>query len=234
MDKAEFDKFADEYRALHSRNIRVSGESPEFFAEYKVIDTLEVVRKNGLKENIRIVDFGSGIGNAVPYFAKHFKAAELYCIDVSKRSLEISKERFPGIAKYKEFDGETLPFDSGSIDLVFTACVFHHIPEFQHERLLKEIHRVLSKSGLFIVFEHNPRNPLTVKTVDTCPFDENAILIDERVFKNRLKSAGFSDVRSKFRIFFPGLLRTFRYLERFMGWIPFGAQYYVSGKKSAS
>ena len=32
--KAEFDKFADEYRALHARNIRLSGEGPEYFAEH--------------------------------------------------------------------------------------------------------------------------------------------------------------------------------------------------------
>ena len=34
MKKAEFDKFADEYYELHSANIRLSGESPDFFAEY--------------------------------------------------------------------------------------------------------------------------------------------------------------------------------------------------------
>ena len=38
LDEAEFDKFADEYRAIHAHNIRLSGEAPEFFAEYKVRD----------------------------------------------------------------------------------------------------------------------------------------------------------------------------------------------------
>ena len=38
MDEAEFDKFADEYRGLHAANIRLSGEEPEYFAEYKVVD----------------------------------------------------------------------------------------------------------------------------------------------------------------------------------------------------
>lgn len=234
MDKAEFDKFADEYRSLHQQNIRASGESPEFFAEYKVVDALTVARKHRLKDKIKIIDFGSGVGNSVPHFAKYFKNAELYCVDVSERSLEISKARFPGLAKYRGFDGITLPFDSGTIDMVFTACVFHHIPESQHERLFKEIHRVLSKNGLFIVFEHNPRNPLTVRAVDACPFDENAVLIEAKLFRSRLKSAGFSDVRSKFRIFFPGPLRFFRSFEKFIGWLPLGAQYYVSGKKGAS
>ena len=57
MDKAEFDKFADEYRALHARNIRISGEGPEFFAEYKVRD---VARHLGAARSTvaRILDFG--------------------------------------------------------------------------------------------------------------------------------------------------------------------------------
>ena len=38
MDKAEFDKFADEYRSLHAANIAISGEGPNYFAEYKIKD----------------------------------------------------------------------------------------------------------------------------------------------------------------------------------------------------
>ena len=38
MEEKEFDKFADEYYNIHSRNIAASGESPDFFAEYKIKD----------------------------------------------------------------------------------------------------------------------------------------------------------------------------------------------------
>jgi hypothetical protein len=37
MKKTEFDQFADEYELLHARNIRISGQQPKFFAQYKVI-----------------------------------------------------------------------------------------------------------------------------------------------------------------------------------------------------
>ncbi len=36
MDESEVDAFADEYRAMHAANIKLSGEAPEFFAEYKI------------------------------------------------------------------------------------------------------------------------------------------------------------------------------------------------------
>ena len=36
--QAEFDRFAADYRALHARNIALSGEAPEYFAVYKMRD----------------------------------------------------------------------------------------------------------------------------------------------------------------------------------------------------
>ena len=38
MDVADFDQFADEYHNLHQENIRISGEKPDYFAEYKIYD----------------------------------------------------------------------------------------------------------------------------------------------------------------------------------------------------
>ena len=65
MDSAEFDKFADEYLAVHARNIAITGEQPEFFAEYKVRDVHEILAAEG-RPVARILDFGAGIGNSAP------------------------------------------------------------------------------------------------------------------------------------------------------------------------
>jgi SAM-dependent methyltransferase len=234
MNKTEFDKFADEYRSLHSQNIRVSGEKPEYFAEYKILDTLRLVEKYGLKCDLKILDFGSGIGNSVPFISKYFPAAKLTCVDVSERSLEIAKERFPDMADYQIFGGQKLSFPAGRFDVVFTACVFHHIPMDEHMKLFDELHRVLAIGGMVIVFEHNPMNPLTVRAVNNCPFDENAVLVNARTLANRLWQSGFADVAIKYRVFFPNTLKFLRFLETYMGWIPFGAQYYVVGRKYES
>lgn len=108
MNQAEFDKFADEYRNLHSRSIRASGEQPEFFTEYKVMDAARLAADAGLGTSLRVMDFGAGVGNSVPFFVKYNLACRLACVDVSTRSLEIAEERFPGLADYREFDGRTL------------------------------------------------------------------------------------------------------------------------------
>ncbi len=203
MEQAEFDKFAEEYRNLHRSNIKASGEDPEFFAEYKVKDTAGLIRELGLPKDARGLDFGTGIGNSIPYFAQHLPDCALTCLDVSNKSLDIAKERFPGSAEFVCFDGHTIPFDDDTFDFAFSACVFHHIPRDSQSLLLEELFRVLRPGGLFVVFEHNPYNPLTVRAVNTCPFDENAVLISVSSLKKRIVNAGFSEIAHKYRIFFP-------------------------------
>ena len=72
MDRAEFDRFADEYEATHARNVRVSGEAPEFFARYKIED---VARLWAGAPAARILDFGAGVGGSVPHWQRSFPAA---------------------------------------------------------------------------------------------------------------------------------------------------------------
>jgi hypothetical protein len=106
-----------------------------------------------------------------------------------------------------------------------------HIDHGEHLRLLKEFHRALTGDGVAFVFEHNPLNPLTVRAVNTCPFDENARLIGARAMQSRLLAAGFKDARVRYRIFFPNALRALRPAEKWLTWLPLGAQYYVMATK---
>ena len=227
MDVSEFDKFAHSYRDMHARNIAVSGENPEYFAEYKIKDVARELAAAGVPASIKLLDFGCGIGGSMPYFRQHLPGAAVTGLDVSEKSLDIARERFPDAATYLAFDGMALPFADESFDVVFTACVFHHIPAEQHVALLAEIRRVLKPGGHFFIFEHNPRNPLTVNAVNTCPFDENAVLIDASLMRKRIRAAGFAKMRPVYRIFFPRALGFLRFLEPMLTVVPFGAQYYI-------
>ncbi len=231
MRASEFDKFADEYRAVHADNIALSGEDPDFFHAYKVADTAALVGEPQRVE--RILDFGAGVGNSLPYLKRHFPAAAVTCLDVSEKSLRVAEERFPDQAEFVRFDGRSMGFDTDIFDLAFTACVFHHIPHEEHAGLLAEINRVLRPGGLFVAFEHNPYNPLTVRAVNSCPFDENAVLIKPGDFARRFREAGFEEVGRRYRIFFPGPLRGLRIFEPAMTWLPLGAQYSICGRKPA-
>ena len=232
MQESEFDKFAEEYLNLHRQNIKASGEDPIFFARYKIADLKQLAKQAHLRNQPRILDFGAGIGNSIPHFREFFPDVQLTCLDVSKKSLNIAEERFGSVADYVHFDSKKIPYSDDTFDLCFTACVFHHIPMENHIPLLKEIYRTLKPGSFFVIFEHNPYNPLTVHAVNTCPLDENAVLIKASQLKNSLGKAGFKEISITYRIFFPAFLRALRRLEKYLGSIPLGAQYYASCKKS--
>jgi ubiquinone/menaquinone biosynthesis C-methylase UbiE len=230
VNRADFDRFADEYRALHQRSISASGESPEYFAEYKIVDLKRIVGAGDIDTG-RFLDVGAGIGASVPYFRTHFPRAHLICIDVSMRSLRIGIERCAGNGSFVAFDGRRLPFDDAAFDCVFANCVFHHIAPADQRALLQDLRRVLKRDGHVVIYEHNPLNPLTLRAVNACEFDRNARLIRAGSLKATLAAAGFRQLETEYRVFFPRMLRGLRRFERSLAWLPLGAQYFVCGRK---
>ena len=233
MDEAEFDKFADEYHAMHAAGIAVSGEGPEYFAEYKIVDIARewAQQPGAVGSSVRMLDFGAGIGGSVPHVRRHFPHAALTCLDLSRRSLALAEKRFPKHADFVHFDGAHIPFPDNHFDIAFAMCVFHHIDWDLHVPLLQELRRVIRPGGSLFVFEHNPYNPLTVRVVNQCPFDINARLIRGADMRRRLGAAGFAATRIRYRIFFPHLLRALRPVEMSLAWLPLGGQYYVQSCK---
>lgn len=227
MDVAEFDKFATEYLATHERNVRLSGEAPDYFARYKIDELARVWGRQRLPPPRTIVDFGSGIGSSLPHLRRAFPEARITALDVSAKSLAVAESRFPDMAQYVIHGGGDLPFAPGSVDLIFSSCVFHHIPAAEHVEIFERLKRALSAGGRLAVFEHNPVNPVTRYIVSTCPFDENAVLIPARVLRTRQRAAGFGVVSVAYTGFFPAALRSLRGSEPYLAWAPIGAQYYT-------
>lgn len=226
MPKIEFDSIAKDYSVQHARSIRFSGEDTDYFAKYKIGDVRSALSRRGYAPT-RIMDFGAGIGNSLAPMRQSFPDAHITCLDVSEKSLELCRSISVSNVDFRSYDGNTIPFEENSFDLIFTACVFHHIPPSLHGRLIREIRRVLSPNGFFILFEHNPWNPFTQYAVRTCPFDANAQLINAPEMRHRLLESGFANVQTYFRIFFPKKLSMLRCLEPYLKKVPLGAQYYL-------
>lgn len=108
MDKAEFDKFAGEYRSLHASNIAISGEAPDYFADYKIKDLADEYMRFGVKASSApaVLDFGAGIGTSVPFVPKYLPGSRLTYLDVSTKNIEVRQCRFPGEANLR---GSTEP-----------------------------------------------------------------------------------------------------------------------------
>jgi ubiquinone/menaquinone biosynthesis C-methylase UbiE len=228
---AEFDAVAAEYAQQHAQSISFSGEEPAYFAEYKARKVAAAYRAEQAPAPRDVLDFGGGIGNSVGPLLGEFPKARMTCLDVSQASLDICSERFGGKVVAKLFDGRKIPLPEASFDMVFVACVFHHVDHAEHGAALRELHRVLRPGGRLFLFEHNPWNPATRIAVANCPFDENAVLIDPITMRRRIAAGGFKDCRTSFGPFFPAFLSFLRPAERLLGWLPMGAQYVVHGRK---
>lgn len=226
--RAEFDLLADDYYQQHRANITITGEDPEYFSKYKIADFAEYFKDKNTPSSI--LDFGSGIGNSIPHFREYFPRCELYCGDVSSRSMEISKTRFPGNEDYLHID-DYIPAEDKVFDAVFTACVFHHIPHNAHSKWIDELHRVVKLGGTLAVYEHNPLNPLTVRAVNNCPIDINARLIRAGKMKKLLMDGGWQDIKVEYKVFFPSALKSFRVFEKYMKGVFLGAQYRITATK---
>ena len=227
--KPEFDQYAEEYTDLHRASIQVSGEDPAFFAAYKAAYMAMWLGEGVCAKPLSILDFGCGVGNTISHLRRAFPIASLHGADLSGESIRLAKESHADEAEFRTIESARLPHGDESFDVVMAACVFHHIPPAERIQWMSEIRRVLKPGGRVFVFEHNVLNPLTLKTVRDCPFDEDAILLPRSELLSLTRHAEFNDIRCRYIVFFPRLLAFLRPLEPAIGWIPFGAQYVVHG-----
>lgn len=226
----DFDNFADEYRQTHTANVKsVSGADSYYFAEFKVKELLRYERN----VKCRLLDVGCGDG-ATEIFMKHY-LSNLFIsgVDVSQKSIKIAKNRKLLDVFFYHYDGDNIPFEDNTFDIVFMAGVLHHVPPIKRQQLVNEVFRVLKPQGRFYLFEHNPYNPLTRYLVNTCVFDEGVQLLKARESKSLLNNAGLKILTRKFVIFFPRS-RFFKLLhktEPMLAHIPLGGQYYFRAVK---
>jgi SAM-dependent methyltransferase len=231
-DPAVFAEYASRYDESVQAVIGASGESVEYFARLKVLLTRDITADRDVRH---ILDFGCGIGNTTRCLARSFPSAVLTGFDLSGPSIDtarsLSAEEWPAL-RFVNGNGFGLPFKSASFDLAFASCVFHHIPREEHSAWASEVHRVLRGGGTFVLFEHNPYNPLTRQVVRDCPFDRGVTLLRPRYAQRVLQAAGFRDAQARYYFFFPHALRWLRPMEGMLRWLPLGGQYFSAGWKA--
>jgi hypothetical protein len=93
-----------------------------------------------------------------------------------------------------------------------------------------ELARVTRQGGLVVVFEHNPVNPLTRLVVRRCAFDEGVVLVGRRSLGRLARAAGLAVEETRYILFFPWTRAPFPQLERRLGSLPAGAQYFLAAR----
>lgn len=97
-----------------------------------------------------VLEVGGGMGTDLAQFAAH--NALTTDLDLSAGHLALAKENFRlrGLqGRFIHHDAETLPFDDGAFDVVYSNGVIHHTPNTR--LVVREILRVLKPGGKAIV-----------------------------------------------------------------------------------
>jgi ubiquinone/menaquinone biosynthesis C-methylase UbiE len=225
----DFDEFANNYRDIHTKNLKLAGADSFYFAEMKV----QMLRPFENNKSLQVLDIGCGDGTTELFMQRYFSHWRLTGIDVSEGSINAAKEKnLPGVS-FSIYNGTAIPFADESVDVVFVAGVLHHVEFSLHDELIKEIARVLKRGGRLHVFEHNPLNPLTRYLVNTCVFDANARLLRCNYTIQLLRQNEFQIKNKQFIIFFPRkkIFSPFIFLEKYLQWLPLGGQYFIRALK---
>jgi len=111
---------------------------------------LNFIRKY-LKKKGRILDFGCGNGRLAGFLEEEKADLEYQGADISQNLIAIAEEKYP----QKEFivlkEGEKLPFENETFDVVVAIAVFHHLSPAMAEKTLRELKRVLKKDGKIVL-----------------------------------------------------------------------------------
>ena len=220
--KVNFDDYSASYQEAIQKSIGVSGDSVEYFDQYKI----NCLKRWLLKERkeFNLLDYGCGIGKLSQVIAYDYPQAQVYGYDPSEQSLDYARKKSNNISNL--YYGHELHL-AAQYDYAISSNVFHHIHPNERDLALNEIHRSLKKGGVLVIIEHNPLNPLTRIVVKRCEFDWDAILLKPNEIKKRANETGFIIKKKRYIVFFPRHLSVFRCFEPWMSPIPIGAQFYI-------
>ena len=223
MTKPEFDEFANTFADVASQNTSFFDDDYNYFGQYRS----NIVKKFAGPRVESILDFGCGVGLGIGPLREVFPNSRIVGCDPSLESLALARTREPD----SEFVESSAISSGPQFDVITAVCVFHHIVPADRPGALRFCYERLKPGGSLFIFEHNPFNPVTRHLVSRCPVDRDAILLTPSETTTRLKQAGFDLTASEYCLFFPKALAFLRPIEKSLGWLPLGGQYFSIGTR---
>src|SRR5207248_3291438 len=166
----QFDQFAGNYQEVLDRAVAASGEGSAYFAEYKARYLARVLPKSSFA---RVLDYGCGVGLLSGFLQRHLQPVQLDGFDLSRDSIAAVDSSLKQKGTFT-WDPHQLRSD---YTLIVIANVLHHVEPNERASVVRDLSSRLTTGGTLAIFEHNPANPITRRTVDQCPFDKDVVLL---------------------------------------------------------
>lgn len=155
-----WEKLARENSRYYINSDKGRGITEEEFTDSGLEDYIKYVLNDDLIMDtlkfgecpITIVDLGCGTGRMTEFMANDFD--RVIGLDISGEMIREGKRRLGNPAEIEliETDGESIPLEDNSVDVVFSYLVFQHIKSRSMvEKNFEEVYRVLKPDGLFKV-----------------------------------------------------------------------------------
>jgi ubiquinone/menaquinone biosynthesis C-methylase UbiE len=109
-----------------------------------------LVDQSGLRAYFRVLDVGCGTGSLAVLVKTLYPAVQVVGVDPDPKALDIARRKVDGIGLSIKFDrgfGDALGYPDASFDRVLSSMMFHHVPDDEKPRMLREIRRVLKPDG---------------------------------------------------------------------------------------
>lgn len=113
-----------------------------------------------LKNSIKILDYGVGIGICIDAFLEVNKDSKvdykLYGVDIAENAINVVSKKYPKHEFYKIFNNQMPQIKDSSLDACYMMHVLHHSRE--HREIFEEIYKKLSVGGYFIINDLSSNN----------------------------------------------------------------------------
>lgn len=115
--------------------------------------TRPVLERIPLRTGARILDLGSGQGNATRLLASVYSTKECVGIEYDQKLVDFARahpDNPPGV-RFEQGDATKLPFADGSFDLVFARYLLVHLPD--PVAVIREMLRIAGPNGYVVCYE---------------------------------------------------------------------------------
>ena len=229
-----FDSYAQDYSNIVAQSLSTAlkGNPHEYFEQYKIFCLKDILteQKRDVSSPLKLLDYGCGRGVFSQALLHAMPGTIIHGFDPSTESVSNTPAELHIGSNLFTSNLDDLHDD---YDAALLVTVMHHVlPVSERPAVIHNIYSRLRPGGKIIIIEHNMINPLTRKAVDSCEFDEEAIMLRPSECQALLRGEGFSDISSRYIVFFPKQLERLRFIEKYIHWLPLGAQFITFATKS--
>lgn len=135
-----------------------------------------------LEQNLKVLDFGCGVGRQLLHFTRKYPSPSFFACDIDDTAVTFIQKHYPQVSAYTNKFTPPLRYETGFFDMVYSVSIFSHLNMEDQALWLNELARVTKPGGYCF---------LTTEGLSTLQLLGEAFGQDETVLRARIAKDGF-------------------------------------------